>query len=165
MWLVWSTFSGQRSKELENVLVSPVSGLSVWLKKKKLEHSENKSCTKRHLYHTYCIKFDVTVCPVEVFCGQQQHEEHLSFANAFTPMLESLRIHKQPICPSLASFSNYAVISFEVALWGVTWAYLRDGQDGPLQNHAGVIMAIFSLVLRPNPFLQVECIALWFIST
>lgn len=111
------------------------------------------------------LKFDVTLCPVEVFCGQQQHEEHLSFANAFTPMLESLRIHKQSICPSSASFSNYAVISFEVALWGVTWAYLRNGQDGPLQNHAGVITAIFSLVPRPNPFLQVECIALWSIST
>lgn len=86
------------------------------------------------------------------------------FRNGFTPMLESLRIHKQPICPSSASFSNYAVISSEVALWGVTWAYLRDGQDGPLQNHAGVITAIFSLVPRPNPFLQVERIALWFIS-
>ncbi len=65
-------------------------------------------------------------------------------------MLESLRIHKQPICPSSASFSNYAVISFEVTLWRVTQAYKSRGQDGPLQTHAGVIKAIFSLVPRLN---------------
>ncbi len=76
--------------------------------------------------------------------------------------MESLRIHKQPICPSSASFSNYAVISFEVTLWGVTRAYQSRGQDGPLQTHAGVITAIVSLVPRPNTFPQVKHFVLHF---
>lgn len=53
------------------------------------------------------------------------------------PMLKSLRIHKQPFRPSSASFSSYALISFEVRE-GETRAYRCSGQDVPARTHAGV---------------------------